>query len=50
LALCSPSGKAVLETPRAAVADFVARTQRVVPAGRECDFIDLDRELGGLLS
>lgn len=50
LALCSPSGKAVLETPRAAVADFVARTQRMVPTGSESDFIDLDRELGGLLS
>jgi hypothetical protein len=50
LALCSPSGKAILETPRPAVADFVARTQRLVPVGRESEFIDLDRELDGLLS
>jgi hypothetical protein len=50
LALCSPSGKAILETPRPAVADFVARTQRLVPVGRESEFINLDRELDGLLS
>ncbi len=50
LALCSPSGRAVLETPRAAVADFVARTQRLVPAGRESNFVDLDHELNALLS
>jgi len=40
----------VLETPRPAVADFVARTQRLVPAGKESEFIDLDRELDALLS
>lgn len=50
LALCSPSGKAVLETSRGAIADFIARTQRVVPTGRESNFIDLDRELAALLS
>jgi hypothetical protein len=50
LALCSPSGKAVLETPRPAVADFVARTQRLVPAGREGDFFSIDRELAALLA
>lgn len=50
LALCSPSGRAVLETPRQPVADFVARTQRLVPAGQETAFIDLDRELTALLS
>lgn len=50
LALCSPSGRAVLETPRPAVADFVGRTQRLVPPGREDDFVDLDRELESLLS
>jgi hypothetical protein len=50
LALCSPSGRAVLETPRPAVADFMARTQRLVPAGRESDFVDLDREVDALLS
>ena len=50
LALCSPSGKAVLETPRQAVADFVARTQRVVPSGHESEYVDVDRELEALLS
>jgi Streptomyces sporulation and cell division protein, SsgA len=50
LSLCSPSGRAVLETPWPAVADFIARTQRVVPAGRESDFVDLDRELDSLFS
>jgi hypothetical protein len=50
LALCSPSGRAVLETPRPALADFVSRTQRLVPAGKESDFVDLDRELNALLS
>jgi hypothetical protein len=50
LALCSPSGRAVLETPRPAVAEFMARTQRLVPAGRESDFVDLDREVDALLS
>jgi hypothetical protein len=32
------------------VADFVERTQRLVPAGKESDFVDLDRELNALLS
>jgi len=50
LALCSPSGKAVLETRRPAVADFLARIQRIVPAGHEDEFFNVDRELEGLLS
>jgi len=50
VALCSPSGRAVLETPRQPVADFVTRTQRLVPSGQEAAFIDLDRELTALLS
>jgi len=49
LALCSPSGRAVLETPRAAIADFVGRTRRMVPVGKESDFIDVDAELAALL-
>jgi hypothetical protein len=48
LALCSPSGKAVLETRRPAIADFMARIERIVPAGRESEFVDVDRELEGL--
>jgi hypothetical protein len=50
LALCSPSGKAVLETRRPAVADFLARIERIVPAGHEAEFCDVDGELEGLLS
>jgi Streptomyces sporulation and cell division protein, SsgA len=50
VALCSPSGRAILETPRQPVADFVARTLRLVPIGHEAAFVDLDRELIALLS
>lgn len=50
LALCSPSGKAVLETRRSAIADFLARIERIVPLGREAEFCDVDGELEGLLS
>jgi hypothetical protein len=50
LALGSPSGKAVLETRRPAVADFLARIERIVPVGHEAGFCDLDSELEGLLS
>jgi Streptomyces sporulation and cell division protein, SsgA len=50
LALCSPSGKAILETRRRAVADFIARIERLVPAGHEADQVDVDRELESLLS
>jgi hypothetical protein len=50
LALCSPSGKAVLETRRPAIADFMARIERIVPVGRESEFVDVDRELESLFS
>ena len=50
LSLCSPSGRAILETSRGPVAEFVARTQRLVPNGHESAFVDLDRELNALLS
>jgi hypothetical protein len=50
LSLCSPSGKAVLETRRPAIADFMARIERIVPVGREADFVDVDRELESLFS
>ena len=50
LALRSPSGQAVLETPRQAIADFVAHSKQVVPAGSESEYVDLDRELDALLS
>jgi hypothetical protein len=50
VALCSPTGKAILETPRHGVADFIRRSQLMVPAGSESDYIDVDRELGSLLA
>jgi hypothetical protein len=50
LALCSPSGRAVLETPTHAVADFLLRTRDLVPRGRESDFVDIDAELDQLLA
>jgi len=50
LALCSPSGKAVLETRRPAIADFMARIERIVPVGHESEFVDVDRELDVLFS
>ncbi len=45
-----PSGKAVLETRRPAIADFMARIERIVPVGRESEFVDVDRELESLFS
>lgn len=50
LALCSPSGEAVLETRRRAVADFMGRIERLVPIGHEADRVNFDRELESLLS
>lgn len=50
LSLCSPSGKAILETRRPGLADFMARIQCVVPVGQEADHVDFDRELESLLS
>ena len=50
LALCSPSGEAILETRRRAVADFMARIERLVPIGHEADRVNFDRELESLLS
>jgi hypothetical protein len=50
LALCSPSGRAVLETPATAVREFLSQTYELVPLGHESDFVDVDRELGQLLT
>jgi hypothetical protein len=50
LALCSPSGRAVLETAASAIRDFLAQTYELVPAGTETDFVDVDRELSQLLA
>jgi hypothetical protein len=38
------------EAPAAAVASFLRRTFRIVPAGQESLFIDFDAELTQLLS
>jgi sporulation and cell division protein SsgA len=49
IALSSPFGQALFEAPAAQVAEFVERTFRAVPAGRESDFVDLDSEIIELL-
>ncbi|MFC0042217.1 SsgA family sporulation/cell division regulator [Actinomadura rayongensis] len=49
LALSSPFGDALFEVPLSALAEFLHRTYRAVPAGQESDFIDIDAELENLL-
>ena len=50
LSMTSPYGHAQFEAPAAAVASFLRRTFRIVPAGQESLFIDFDTELTQLLS
>jgi hypothetical protein len=50
LSMTSPYGHAQFEAPAAAVASFLRRTFRIVPAGQESLFIDFDAELAVLLS
>lgn len=50
MVLSSPSGQATLEGPLSAVNAFVARSNAVVPPGREAEMVDLDGELALLLS
>jgi hypothetical protein len=50
LSMTSPYGHAQFEAPAAAVASFLQRTFRIVPAGQESLFIDFDAELAVLLS
>jgi Streptomyces sporulation and cell division protein, SsgA len=50
LSMTSPYGHAQFEAPAAAVASFLHRTFRIVPAGQESLFIDFDAELAALLS
>src|SRR5579859_5639609 len=50
ISMTSPFGHAQLEAPAAAVASFLRRTFRIVPAGQESLFIDFDTELTQLLS
>jgi Streptomyces sporulation and cell division protein, SsgA len=49
IALSSPFGQALFEAPAAAVADFLERTYKLVPEGREGDFIDIESEIEELL-
>jgi hypothetical protein len=47
--LSSPFGEAHFEAPAEAIANFLDRTFRIVPMGRESQAIDIDAELNGLL-
>ena len=47
--LSSPFGEAHFEAPIRDVADFLRRTYRVVPAGEEGGFVDVEDELTNLL-
>lgn len=49
VALSSPFGHAHFEAPMSAIADFLAKTFAVIPAGEESAFIDIDAELDELL-
>jgi Streptomyces sporulation and cell division protein, SsgA len=47
--LASPFGQAHFEAPIAEVSDFLQRTYRVVPEGREGEHVDVEAELTDLL-
>jgi hypothetical protein len=47
--LSSPFGEAHFEAPAEAIGNFLDRTFRVVPMGKESQVIDIDAELNGLL-
>ncbi|MGP3975484.1 SsgA family sporulation/cell division regulator [Streptomyces sp. 8N114] len=49
LALSSPNGDALLETPSPVVAAWLERTLRVVPPGSEPEVLGLDKQLSELL-
>jgi Streptomyces sporulation and cell division protein, SsgA len=49
ISLSSPFGHAHFEAPLSAIADFMARTFAVIPAGEESAFINIDGELDELL-
>jgi hypothetical protein len=48
IALSSPFGQALFEAPSTAIAGFLRRTYEAVPDGEECDFMDIEGELGDL--
>jgi hypothetical protein len=47
--LSSPFGEAHFEAPIRDVSDFLRRTYRIVPAGEEVGFVDVEGELANLL-
>jgi hypothetical protein len=47
--LSSPFGEALFEAPSEDIANFLNRTYRIVPMGKESDAVDFDAELHGLL-
>jgi hypothetical protein len=47
--LSSPFGEAHFEAPTRDVSDFLRRTYRIVPAGQESGFVDVEAELTDLL-
>ena len=49
IALSSPFGHAHFEAPMTAMADFLKKTFRLIAAGRESNFINIDSELDELL-
>lgn len=49
VALSSPFGHAHFEAPMTSIAEFLARTFAVIPAGEESAFINIDDELDELL-
>ncbi len=49
IVLSSPFGRAHFETPMIAMAQFLRRTYDAIPAGREGEFFDVERELDSLL-
>lgn len=50
VALSSPDGDALLETPASAVSGWLERTLRAVPAGSESEVLGMDAALAELLS
>lgn len=49
ISLSSPSGQALMEAPREAIEDFLARSYTVVPVGSESSLIDMDSLIDRLL-
>jgi hypothetical protein len=47
--LSSPFGEAHFEAPTRDISDFLRRTYRIVPAGEESGFVDVEAELTDLL-